>query len=108
MVAPRASAATDEERRRLELAEREAAQEHWDVAFGEFQVVLDSVRARQDRELERRLWARFADLLERSGDRARAEVTRGYLARGFREPTGHARLRREEPNAARGDETRAV
>jgi hypothetical protein len=92
----------------VELAEREAAQNHWDVAFREFQLVLDSVRARRDRGLERRLWVRFAQLLERSGDRARAEVTRGYLARGFREPTGHARLPRAEPQSARGDETRAV
>jgi hypothetical protein len=74
---------TPEERTRHESARRAAGSGQWDLAFGEYQRLLQSVRARRAPALDRRLMAEFADLLERSGDRPRAERARAYPREGF-------------------------
>jgi hypothetical protein len=96
---------TDEERARLDRVDRESANGAWDNAFREFQLLLDSVRSRPDRDEERRLLTRFADLLERAGDPVRARVTREYLTRGFRDPAGYARLRARDTGPETRDRT---
>lgn len=82
---------TDEE---VLLAQRrdaalEAGQFDW--AFLESQRLLQSLRARGDRSEERRALGSFAQLLDRAGDSARAQLVPQYLANGFERGGGRRR-----------------
>jgi hypothetical protein len=77
----------------VELARRRdgaASAQDFDAAFQEAQRLLASVRARGDRAEVRGAMEEFAALLQRAGDAALAERTRGYLRSGFepRSPSG--------------------
>lgn len=62
-----------------------------DSAFLESQRLLQSVRARGDRGAERQALDRFATLLDRAGESARAARIPEYLTRGFERGTGRRR-----------------